>query len=518
MCIRDSYYTPWGPQDVSVEDDCPGVTLDFEQTTMQVYSQCEDGALLWLQLTWTATDLCGNSSSLFLYVYVKDETPPVFAPYAAETTIGCNDTWPLITATDNCSAVTITEQDQTIPTDCEFEYDVIRHITAVDLCGNVATASQILHVGDHSGPDISGVDTLLCNDLSIPNVTAWDPCAERFVPVTMTQDTLDINCPGLVIERTWTATDICGNVAEVTQRIILNDTEPPVIEVPTWSIIRKFMDNDHNFVRLSQDEIMKQLNELDESSVFVHDLCDVWIIPVFTLEVTYSDNCVADGWYEHRVYTWVATDECGNSTVLTFAVDILDDVAPVFLDIPADITVICGQLPPASPVHASDYAEPITIDYEQTIGDGDAPGHYIVIRTWTATDPCGNVTVQSQHILWIPDTFIECEIVLPEVVDCNTHGVEIGSIVTGGIGPFTYVWDVIGQECFIQDGQGTSGITIYVGFFDVTISLTVTDAYGCQTVCTATLECFDPLDQFNGNNPNVDQQTTIPNSPNSVQL
>jgi hypothetical protein len=225
--VNGDYYTPWGPQDVSVEDDCPGVTLDFEQTTMQVYSQCEDGALLWLQLTWTATDLCGNSSSLFLYVYVKDETPPVFAPYAAETTIGCKDTWPLITANDNCSAVTITEQDQTIPTDCEFEYDVIRHITAVDLCGNVATASQILHVGDHSGPDISGVDTLLCNDLSIPNVTAWDPCAERFVPVTMTQDTLDINCPGLVIERTWTATDICGNVAEVTQRIILNDTEPP---------------------------------------------------------------------------------------------------------------------------------------------------------------------------------------------------------------------------------------------------------------------------------------------------
>ncbi len=513
----DGYYTPWGPDDVAVQDNCPDVHLDFEQRIMQDYQGCENGSLLWLRLTWTATDLCGNSSSLYLNVYLIDETPPVFDPFPSEVTIGCNDEWPTLTATDNCAQVQITTRDSIIKSNCEYEYDVIRQVTATDLCGNSAQATQIIHVGDHSGPVISGVDTLLCNDLSIPDVTAWDPCAEQFVPVTMTQDTLDVSCPGLVIERTWTATDACGNVAEVKQRIILNDTDPPVIEVPSWSIIRKYMDNNGNFVRLSEKDIINQLNALDESSVYVHDLCDIWIIPVFTVDITYSDNCVEDGYYEHRVYTWVATDECGNSTVLTFAIDVLDDIPPAFTDIPDDITVICGQLPPAPQVHATDYADPVTITYEQTIGNGDAPGHYIVLRTWTAKDPCGNTTVRTQRILWIPDTFVDCNIILPEQVDCNTHGVVIGSNVSGGIGPFTYVWDVVGQECFIQSGQGTPEITIYVGFFDVNISLTVTDAFGCQSVCTANLECFDPLGQFAGNDPNADQhQVLIPNAPNNT--
>jgi len=125
--------------------------------------------------------------------------------------------------------------------------------------------------------------------------------------------------------------------------------------------------------------------------------------------------------------------------------------------------------------------------------------------------------VATQSILWIPDTFVECEIVLPPVVDCNSHGVVITSDVGGGIPPFTYQWDVIGQECFIQTGQNTPTITIYVGFFDVTISLTVTDAFGCQSVCTAVLECFDPLDQFAGNTPTGQIQANSNNPNTTVQ-
>jgi hypothetical protein len=514
---NDGNLIPWGPDDVTFEDSCPGANIEFEQTYLEVSQSCKDGKLATLLLQWTATDLCGNSASLFIYVNVIDEIPPVFDPYLPEVTISCIDEWPVISATDNCEAVIITTTDSIIKTDCEFEYDVIRTIMATDPCGNTTIAKQTLHVGDHAGPIISGVDTLVCNDLSIPNVTAWDPCAEQFVPVTMTQDTVVIDCPGLVVERTWSATDTCGNVAEVKQRIILNDKEPPVIEVPSWSIINKYKDNTNNFVRLSERDIIIQLNALDESSVFVTDRCDVWIIPVFTVEITYADNCAIDGWYEHRVYTWVATDECDNSAVLTFDIYIFDDVPPVFIDIPGDTTIICGAMPPPSEVHAVDYAQPVTITFEETISDGDAPGHFIVTRTWTATDPCGNVTVASQQILWIPDTFVDCEIILPDVIDCNSHGVIVSTESTGGFPPFNYVWDVQGLECFIQGGQGTPEVTLYVGFFDVLVSLTITDAFGCQSVCSTILECFDPLDEFAGDNPTMDQhQLSIPNAPNHM--
>ena len=511
--------TPWGPEDVIFKDQCPGANLEFEQTSLEESPTCKDGKIATLLLQWTATDLCGNSASLFIYVNVVDEVPPVFDPFSTEVTINCIDEWPVISATDNCAEVIITATNSIIQTDCEYEYDVIRTITATDPCGNITTAKQILHVGDHSGPIISGVDTLICNDLSIPNVTAWDPCAEKFVPVTMTEESLDLDCSGKVVERTWSATDVCGNVATVTQRIILNDDEPPVIQVPSWSIINKYKDNVHNFASLSEREIIFQLNALDESSVFVTDLCDVWIIPVFTVEVTYSDHCVEDGWYEYRVYTWVATDVCGNSSVLTFNIYIFDDVPPVFIDVPRDTTFICGEMAPPSEVHAIDYAKPVTITFEETISEGDIPGHYMVTRTWTATDPCGNVTVASQQILWIPDTFVDCEIILPDEIECNSHGVVINSESSGGFPPFNYVWDVQGQECFIQGGQGTPGVTLYVGFFDVLVSLTVTDAFGCQSVCSAILDCFDPLDDFAGNNPTSDQyQATRPNAPtNTIQ-
>ncbi|HJW29276.1 MAG TPA: T9SS type A sorting domain-containing protein, partial [Saprospiraceae bacterium] len=505
--------TPWGLNDVAVTDDCPNVDVEFKQTTMQDYPNCQDGTVAWLQLTWTATDICGNSSSLFIFVYVIDEIPPVLENFDPDVTIGCHDQLPEIHATDNCGDVTITTKETIIPSDCQYEYQVVRDITVTDPCGNVTTATQHIQVGDGSGPIITGVVDELCNDLSLPEVSAWDPCAEQSVPVTMEEHPLDLGCGGKVIERIWSATDVCGNVSQVTQRIILNDTVPPEILVPSWSIIRKFADSpDRNLIYLSQTDIIAQLDALNDNSVTVVDLCDQYIIPVFTVAVSYADNCEQDGYFERRVYTWVATDACGNSTILTFTVDIMDDIAPEFSNVPDDVTVICSDLPPVQTPTVTDDAQPVQLDYEQYIGNGSNNGEYRVIRTWTATDACGNVASAQQNILWIPETFVDCNILLPLLVQCNSHGVVIGSGVTDGIGPFTYQWDVSGGECFIQSGQGTSTITIYIGFQPVDISLTVTDAYGCASVCEATLDCVDPFDDNFANHPDTHNVTGVTES------
>ncbi|MGB4850622.1 MAG: T9SS type A sorting domain-containing protein, partial [Saprospiraceae bacterium] len=49
-----------------------------------------------------------------------------------------------------------------------------------------------------------------------------------------------------------------------------------------------------------------------------------------------------------------------------------------------------------------------------------------------------------------------------------------------------------GEECFIQSGQGTDEIQMYIGFSPADIVLHVADAYGCSTNCAATLECNTP--------------------------
>jgi len=175
---------------------------------------------------------------------------------------------------------------------------------------------------------------------------------------------------------------------------------------------------------------------------------------------------------------------------------VVDDVAPVLTGVPTDELVVCKELPPAGIIHVNDYTADVDVNYIESIIPGSSAGTFDVQRTWTATDPCGNTSSATQHITWIPDTQIECEIDLPDQPACNTHGVPISSTITGGLGGYEYEWSVEGVDCYIQSAQGTPAITIYIGFSEVNISLRVTDGYGCSTVCTASLDCDDPLGNF----------------------
>ncbi|MEO6132604.1 MAG: T9SS type A sorting domain-containing protein, partial [Saprospiraceae bacterium] len=234
-----------------------------------------------------------------------------------------------------------------------------------------------------------------------------------------------------------------------------------------------------------------QLNALSETSIFVIDDCDQEVTPVFTVVVTFSGDCTAFGYFERRVYTWSATDICGNEALLTFTIDIIDDVPPVFANVQDDTTVICAPLPSVPVMNITDIAMPVVTTFSETIVPGTEIGVFIVTRTWTATDACGNISTSVQTIHWIPNTFLTCEIILPPVIECNSHGVVITSAVTGGIGPYTYVWEISGEKCFIQGGQGTPAITIYVGWTDVKVILTVTDSFGCTSMCMIIVSCTD---------------------------
>ncbi|MBK9982996.1 MAG: HYR domain-containing protein [Saprospiraceae bacterium] len=486
-------YSRFGPQDAVVQDGCSvGSTIYFKEKITQSGS-CTNGVLAVLQLEWSSTDICGNLTIESVTAHVVDHTPPVLLNFKSEVSIGCNEALPEVIANDNCGEVVVTTTQSIVPGGCTNQYDVVRVITAQDPCGNTTTQSQTIHVGNANGPIISGVQEELCDNLFMPNVTAYDPCSEQYVQVTMTQDTLQTTCrEGYVIERTWSAADACGHIAQAKQRIIVGDRTPPEIQIPSYSVIRNFLDNGYSLVYLSQKDIVERLNDLDESSISVQDDCDRLITPSFNVEISYADNCQTDGYYERRHYSWIASDLCGNVSELSFSVDIMDDIAPVFIDVPESATYICQQLPAEPYILTDDPAGPVSIEYTQSINPGVGPGAYDVVRLWVATDACGNSSSAEQHISWIPDTFLSCDIFLPSSVSCNTHGVPISSGLSGGLGGITYSWEVLGEECFIQSGQGTDEIQMYIGFSPADIILHVADAYGCSTNCAATLECNTP--------------------------
>jgi hypothetical protein len=97
--------------------------------------------------TWTAIDGCGNTATASRTItWISDLTPPVITTGGTTTTLGCNPTVADInaalgtaSASDACGTPTVTSLDGAVTSNgCDVHK--VRTFTAVDACGNTATA------------------------------------------------------------------------------------------------------------------------------------------------------------------------------------------------------------------------------------------------------------------------------------------------------------------------------------------------------------------------------------------
>ena len=105
--------------------------------------------------------------------------------------------------------------------------------------------------------------------------------------------------------------------------------------------------------------------------------------------------------------TYEIWDDCGNRASCDVQIIRTDMEAPVLSGVPGDITVVCST-PPIPPViytdiTATDNCDPnveITMaeTSTQTFDNSYTSVVYQIVRTWTATDHCGNSTSMSQTI------------------------------------------------------------------------------------------------------------------------
>ena len=118
-----------------------------------------------------------------------------------------------------------------------------------------------------------------------------------------------------------------------------------------------------------------------------------------TIEVsseTTAGDC--DGSYT-LTRTFTATDDAGNSSSATQTITVEDTTAPEFTSVPADYTVECSDEMPMDDATASDNCSEVSITVEsETTAWEIAAGNYTIIRTFTATDDCGNSTSATQTI------------------------------------------------------------------------------------------------------------------------
>ncbi|MBI1223637.1 MAG: DUF11 domain-containing protein [Bacteroidetes bacterium] len=367
-------------------DNCSATTVNFTENI--IYGDCPtDGFYQFRHCGWTATDACGNTDSLFFFVTIYDNAPPVLAPAPADITVSCGAVpMPAILgATDNCDdfpTVTVTEFTTYDSSGCLSQ--ILRVWTAEDDCGNTSTDSQTITITDTIAPSLVGVPADLSLDCSSPvpapaTVTASDAC-DADITVIFNQSYIgnpSTACYSIV--RTWMATDDCGNTGSASQTIIIFDDMPPILSgVPA----------DTTYDCSTPVPFA--------ATVTATDNCDPDVPVVFSEVITgnSSTGCFS------IVRTWSATDDCGNNTSASQTIIVNDNTPPLLSGVPADLTIDCGTpVPTPANVTASDLCDAnVPVVYNQNINGNPATACYVMTRTWTATDDCGNSVSASQTI------------------------------------------------------------------------------------------------------------------------
>jgi hypothetical protein len=345
-----------------VSDACGEVFLSLDSEYID--SECGPQLIK----TWTATDDCGNSSTLQQTFTFVDEEAPTFGAIPADLVVQCTDPVPAaesVVAFDNCSTPDISFDEELIPGFCPESYTLVRTWTATDACGNTASVSQTIEVRDDEAPVFDFLPEDITADCGTvpepPAMTATDNCSA--VTITYEENVAAGGCPNIF--RTWTATDACGNSASYTQNVFIQDVEPPLLTgIP--------------------DNTTATCNSIpDMPEPEVSDNCDE------DVAVTFNESIVGSGCEFTIIRTWIASDDCGNNTIVSQSITVQDTDAPVFMDFPAEMTVECSNLDAIPlPDVTDDCSNVVTVTFEdQPQGEGC---EYDIIRTYTATDQCGH--------------------------------------------------------------------------------------------------------------------------------
>jgi hypothetical protein len=223
---------------------------------------CANNVFSTITRTWTSGDGC-QTTTRSQVVSLVDTLPPIISGVVDET-IECAVDTPVstATATDSCdSTPTVTgPTTRVFEGRCFGEYSTERVWTASDDCGNSATATSILYTQDTRPPVFNLPapieETLLSCYTNVPApiaYTANDLC-QGAIPVIVKED-LDISDyelehtftsynPGFppgsgrdlfkrTLNRTYTATDDCGNSAVYRQNFFIEQISNVIVTITT---------------------------------------------------------------------------------------------------------------------------------------------------------------------------------------------------------------------------------------------------------------------------------------------
>ena len=384
--------------------------------------------------TFTALDFCDNSASCEQQITLIDDLGPMAE--VENATVACSDydptqTYGSFSAEDNFDSDVAWSwvEDSVYAQACTGTFMVDRTWTFVDDCGNATAVLQTLSVVDDVAPIVLAGDMFLelsCAEYSDENtpenmlIDVEDACGSE-VTISFFDTPFSGGCvqPAGMFMRTYTFEDDCGNANMFTQFIELYDDTPPVVDMtcPADVVVEADAACDADL----------SVDALGSPAITATDDCGGAAPDVDLTWVDHDTTTTCAGSFSFtRTFTAVAIDNCGNTATATCdqTIGVTDVTAPEFVEaLPQDATVSCDAVPATDVLTAMDGCDAApSVEFTETLSDDDdCASTYTLLRSWTATDDCGNATTHEQMLTVVDETAPMWTVDLPEdaTVSCD---------------------------------------------------------------------------------------------------
>lgn len=389
-------------------------------TTSQTHAPNTEFSVGVTAVTYTATDVNGNTATCMFNVTVTDTTLPVFSNCPADIAVpaGANCkavvSWPEPSASDNCAIANTVKSHN--PND-EFPIGVTSvTYTATDVNGNSATCTFEVTVTDNALPVFANcpADITIAAGANCKAVVNWtepavtDNCA--IASSGKTHSPNDEFAIGTTVV-TYTATDASGNTQTCSFNVKVEDTSAPIITNCVSDIIVTAAAN------------CKAIVSWTEPSA--SDNCGM-----ATFARTHAPGTEFDPGVTQVTYT--ATDIHGNTSTCVFTVSVVLTDPPEVSGCPANLAALSDDTNEA----VVTWTEPVftvrcgNLTIEKTHEPGSRFGTGVTDVVYTATDDFGNTATCRFKV----------------TVDLPILEVEVTNVITPNGDGFNDVWNVKNLE------------------------------------------------------------------------
>ena len=361
---------------------------------------------------YNVTDDCSNTAPpVYRDVIIQNDGPKITCP-PFNLILQCGDPnnldyiythLGLVKATTSCDLGVYIENDFD-----SYNFDLyscgqatIVTFTATDVCDRSTTCTTTIAMVDNKKPYFTEIPPAICDVIECGadadfwfdhwinymenGLKAYDACSGDVAPKAYNAElNTECNDYGVAVTVvTFRATDDCGNYKSITGTFTIKNEHPALfVDVPADATI-----------------------QCPEAPVFgpdpsVTEECETTVTSEDSLDD--SDPCAVK-----HTRTWTATDACGGlSTSVSQTITVVDTEAPVAPAPPADVNVQCAaDVPPPVNLTADDACDgDITVSPSAVITPGDCEDQFVMVRTWTFIDNCGNQSSVSQTITVHDDT------------------------------------------------------------------------------------------------------------------